>query len=111
DGVIVDQRTAASSPAGEALGQHADHGRELLALQLPKRPGSLVQSQQLELAPIGAVDEGSAFDEIVPRQRDQPSLWGAVDRVTRAANALQEAGDRSRRAQLADQIDLADVDA
>ena len=52
-----------------------------------------------------------AFDEIVARQRKQPALGRAVDGMARAADPLQEAGDGAGRADLADEIDLADVDA
>ena len=58
-----------------------------------------------------AVEQRRALDQVVARQREQPALRRAVDRVARAPDALQEARDRARRAELADQIDVADVDA
>ena len=57
------------------------------------------------------VEQRGAFDQLVARQREQPPLRSAADRVARAPDALQERRDRARRAELADQIDIADVDA
>ncbi len=58
-----------------------------------------------------AVDQRRAFDQFVARQREQPALGRAVDRVPGAPDPLQKARDRARRAELADQIDIADIDA
>ena len=52
-----------------------------------------------------------AFDQVVARDREQPALRRAGDRVARSADALQKRGDPVRRADLADQIDVPDVDA
>ena len=41
----------------------------------------------------------------------EPPLGRAADRVARAADALQKRRDRARRAELADEVDVADVDA
>ena len=57
------------------------------------------------------VEQRRAFDQFVARQREQPALGRAVDRVAGAADALQKRRDRARRAELADEIDLADIDA
>src|SRR5205807_9434110 len=65
----------------------------------------------IELAPAHRTDERRAFDQIVARNRQQPSLRRAADRVPRAADALQERGNAVRRSDLADQIDMTDVDA
>ena len=139
-GIVVDQRAAPPAPAAEALGQHADHGRVVLARQLPIGPRPPEQREQLvlaafaradlghdllrqhverllgdhepvQLAAVGAVDERRAFDEVVAREREQPTLRRAADLMSGAADALQEAGDGARRAELADEVDLADVDA
>src|SRR5262249_40040984 len=71
----------------------------------------LRDNQAVELAAAHAVDERRAFDEIVARERKQPPLGEPVDRVTGAADPLQKTRDRARRADLAHEIDLADVDA
>ena len=67
--------------------------------------------EPVEFAATHAVEQRRAFDQFVARQRKQPPLRRAADRVAGAADALQEAGDRARRAELAHQIDVADVDA
>ena len=43
--------------------------------------------------------------------REQPSFGNAIDLVPGAPDALQEGGDRAGRFDLADQVDIADVDA
>jgi hypothetical protein len=58
-----------------------------------------------------AIEQRRAFHKIVARKRKQAALGGAVDRVAGAADPLQEGGNRARRADLAGEIDLADVDA
>ena len=68
-------------------------------------------SQTIELAAAHAVEQRRALDQLVARQRKQPALGRAADRVAGAADPLQEARDRARRAELADEIDVADVDA
>ncbi len=67
--------------------------------------------QPVELAPPHAVDEGDALEAIVERQRKEPPLRRAVDRMAGTADPLQEGRDRARRADLADELDVADVDA
>jgi hypothetical protein len=67
--------------------------------------------QAVKLAAPDAVEKRCAFDEIVARQRKQPSLRRAADCVARASNTLQEGCDRAGRAHLANEIDVADIDA
>jgi len=67
--------------------------------------------QAVELAAAHAVDEGRTLNELVARQREEPPLGRAVDGVAGAPDALQEAGDRARRGELADEVDIADIDA
>ena len=52
-----------------------------------------------------------AFDEIVARHREHPALRRAGNRVAGSADPLQQRGDPVRRSDLADQVDVADVDA
>ena len=68
-------------------------------------------TKPIEFAAVDAVDQRCAFDKIVARQRKQAALGRAVDRMSRAADPLQEAGDGTGRADLADEVDLADIDA
>ena len=141
DPVVMNQRAAPAAPCGEPLGQHRHNRVEILARQLPVGPGAAEQrvklvlaatlgrrlrrrsaaparraaargsSSRVELASSHAVEQRRAFDQIVARQREQPPLRRAADRVAGAPDALQEGRDRARRAELADQIDIADVDA
>src|SRR5690606_3754254 len=56
-------------------------------------------------------DQRRAFDELVARQRKEPPLRQPTEAVPRAADALQERRDRARGAELADEVDVTDVDA
>ena len=67
--------------------------------------------EPVELAAPTRVEQRRAFDELVARQREEAPLGRPADGVAGAADALQEGRDRARRAELADEIDLADVDA
>src|SRR6266536_4543836 len=58
-----------------------------------------------------SVEHRRAFDELVARQREDTRLRNAADLMARAAGALQECRDRARRAQLTDELDVADVNA
>ncbi len=85
-----------------------DLGDDLLRQHVERLVGN---RQAIELAATHAVEQRRAFDQLVARQRKQPALRRAADRVAGAADALQEGRDRARRAELADEIDVADVDA
>ena len=141
DGVVVDQRAAPAAPGAEAFRQHAHDGREILARQLAIGPGAADAAHRARPRPIRAPPTSAticcastssgcsgiasrsssprrtlsmqrrAFDQLVARERKQPALGRAVDGMAGAPDALQEARDRARRADLADQVDLADVDA
>ena len=67
--------------------------------------------QRIEFAAADAIEQGHAFDEVVARLREQAPLRGRADRMSRATDALQQCRDRAWRAELADQVDVADVDA
>ena len=138
--VVMDQRAAPAAAGAKALRQHADHGVEIGARQRPIGPGAAEQREELVLAPLArrhfgddllrqhverlfrdreaiefpavhTVEQRRAFDQLVARQREQPALGRPRDRVARAADPLQKSRDRARRAELADQVDIADVDA
>ena len=138
--VAVDVRGTRAAAGGETLGQHAHHRIEIGARELAVGMRAAHQRVQRVLIPLGAgdlgddllgqhverlrrhdqrvqfaaahaIEQGGAFDQVVTRRRKQPCLRRAVDAVTGTAGALQERGDRARRAELADQVDLADVDA
>src|SRR4030095_3046746 len=65
----------------------------------------------VELAAPRAAEQDGTLDEIVAREREQPPLRQRIHAVSRTADALEEGCDPARRAELADEIDLADVDA
>ena len=140
DRIAVNQRAAPAMAGGEALGQHPHNRVEFCARQRPEGPGAQKQCvkcvfrpvlrrnfgddllgehvlrlvryrQAVEFAPPHAVEQSGAFDEIVARQRKQAPLRRAVDGVAGASDPLQESRDRARRAELADQIHIADIDA
>ncbi len=140
DRVVMDERAAPAAPRAEPVGEHAQNGGEILARQgaigigaaaalvervlapfLRRHLGDdllrqhverlLRDAEPVELAAADAVEQSGAFDQLVAREREEPSLGRAVDGVAGAADALQEAGDRARRGKLADEIDLADIDA
>ena len=118
----MDQRPPPAATGAKALGQHADDRDKIFAPQRPVWPGTTHQREELvllplprrdlgddllrqhierlfgdreaiELAAIDTIQQGRALDELVTRQREEPALWGAVDRVARAADALQEGRD------------------
>ena len=136
----MDERAAPAAASREALGEHARDAVEIRALERAERPGAaqpiikrgfrpilrrhfrddllrdhverpLGDDKAIELAAPHAVDQRDAFDEIVARQRNEAPLRRSADRVAGAADALEEGRDRARRADLADEIDVADVDA
>src|SRR5262249_5648736 len=65
----------------------------------------------VKLAAADAVEQRRALHQLVARQRKQPALGRAVDGVPGPPDALEKARDRARRPELADEVDLADVDA
>ena len=140
DRVVVDQRAAPAAPRREAFGEHMEQRRKILTRQVAIGPGAaharierrlrpvlrrhfgddllgerverpFGDRQPIEFAAPHAVEQRRAFHQFVARLREQPPLRQTIDRMPRASDALQEAGDRTRRAELADEIDLADVDA
>ena len=140
DRVVMDQRAPPAPAGGEALGEHLDHVVELGPLQIavgirlphqlehllhvpvfPRRLrhdllGQHVQrlvadDQPVELSPPDRPEQRGALDQLVAGERKEPPLGRAVHRVPRAAHPLEEGGDPPRRAQLGDQIHVADVDA
>ena len=140
DRVAMDQAGARAAAGGVALGDHPHHVVEILPRQAVVRPGAAqpvvepvfvpfaaghlgddllgqhVQrrrqdAQGVEFAAAHAVQQRRAFDQFVARGREQARLRHAADLVPCPSGALQEGGDRARRAELADQVDVADVDA
>ncbi len=70
-----------------------------------------MRDDPIELAAADRAEQRRALDEVVARDRQQPSLRRAGHGVAGSADALQQRRDAMRRADLADQVDVADVDA
>jgi hypothetical protein len=140
DPVAMEVGTGAPAAVGDALGQHREHLLELVVGQRGIRRraadhrhelvlGDLLgggrgddllredvewrvaQRDRVEVAAPHAAHERRALDELVAGQREHPALRRAAEVVARAADALEQRGERARRADLHDQIDRADVDA
>ena len=73
--------------------------------------GSRGQLDRVEPTRAHRGEQRGALDQLVARQRVEPTLRRAGAGVVGAADALQERGDAARRADLADELDRADVDA
>ena len=133
DTVAVEQRAA-------TVGVQLDDRVEVLARELAVGPGAPQAREQLVLVPglghargddrlrqdvercarLGRAieqalphrdEQRGRFDQLVLGQREEPALGRAADAVSGATDALQQRRDRARRAELHDQVDVADVDA
>ena len=139
-GVAMQIGGALAETGAEAVGQHPHHLVEVLACQRCIRLRAPHQGEQRVLVPLArrhfrhdllrqhvqrrgrhdqrvelaaphAIQQGRAFQQLVAGGRQQPALGHATDLVAGTAHPLQERGDAARRTDLADQIDVADVDA
>ena len=86
----------------------ADLGDDLLCGDVERQLGQL---DGVETTAVHRGQQRGALDELVARERVQPTLRGAGATVVGATDALQERGDAARRPDLADELDRADVDA
>ncbi len=140
DGIVVKQRAMTAASGRETFREHAHDFVELPAFEITEGMRAAQQGEQSVLIPFAsgdfghdllrenverfgghvelvqltaahAVEQCGAFDQIVARQGKQPPLGRAADRVPRAADALQKGCNGAGRSQLADEIDVADVDA
>ena len=84
-------------------------GRDRLLGEDVERGGS--RGQEVELPASDAVQQRGALDELVERQRKEPTLRDAREGVAGAADPLQERRDRPRGADLDDEVHVADVDS
>ena len=67
--------------------------------------------QAIQFAASDAAKQRGAFDQFIAAQRENPAFGQTAAFVFRATDALQKRGDGTRRAELANQIHRADVDA
>ena len=139
--VAVQVRGAMAAARAEAFREHAHHGEVLVARQASRTGYARVKTSNSASSPHSRAATsaticwartssglgGIATRSSSPRRtasssavhstsssrdkRKQPRLGLPADRVTGAPRALQEGRDRARRAELADQLDVADVDA
>ena len=139
DGVAMDIRRAVSSAGAVPIGDHTHHVQKLTVRERRVGVGPPHQLEQLilgpllcsdlgddllcehvqrlgrndqpvELAPAHRIEQRGAFDQLVTRQCKNARFRHAADLMTRPPRALQKGRDRSRRAQLAYELDVADVD-
>ena len=140
DAVAVDQRRRAAGAFADALAEHLDDVVEVVAVEVAVGPGAADEVEQVVLAPVLAgglgddllrqdverrdrlddaveapgahgADQGGALDQLVAAGREEPALGSQAEGVAGAADALQEGRDAAGRADLADEVDAADVDA
>ncbi len=138
--VVVQQRGAPAALGGVARREHGDDVGKLGLGQIPVRPGAPEQIEQRRLVPFlgrsfrdhllrehvegrlgnhdavelavpGRPYHRRALDQVVPRERKEPPFREAAHRVAGAPDALQQGRDAVRRGDLADQVDVPDVDA
>ena len=138
--VAMHPRAAGAEAAGIAFGQHPEHAIECLAGERAVGPCANQHREQrifvpiatghfshdhlrqhvqrrfrhrhaIQLAATHAIQQRGAFHQVVAGGREQAPFRHAADVVAGAAHALQERGDAARAAELADQVDIADVDA
>jgi hypothetical protein len=71
----------------------------------------IVRDDAIELAATHFAHQRRAFDEVIARDREEAAFRQSCNRMAGASDALQERGDAMRRGDLADQIDVTDIDA
>ena len=140
DAIVEDQRAAPPAPRAVTLAQHADDRVEIRPGKGAVRVGAADQRVELrrrptprrrprrrsaaparraavgivepvELAAPHGVEQRAALHQLVAREREQPPLGVPSTPWPERPDALQEGRDRARRAELADEVHVADVDA
>ena len=139
--VAVQVRRAPAAAGGDALGEHLQHlvelrargrgtgrrgapgrtsvlGADLLGgggrdhllrqdVERLRRRAGCGRARPARIARTAA----ARLHQLVAREREEDALRHAAEPVARAADALQQRRERARRAEVADQVDVADVDA
>ena len=140
DRIVMNQGAMAPASRAEALRQHADALVEFRARQITVAVRPAHQIEQLVFLPFArrhlggnllgqhverisrhdeavqfpashGVHQCRAFHELVPRQREEPALGSAPDRVAGTPHALQKSIDRAGGTYLTNQVHIPDVDA
>ena len=65
--------------------------------------------QRIQFAVANAAHGGEAFDQFIPAERKQASLWQTAALVAGPADALEQRGDGARGTELADQVNRPNV--
>ena len=140
DDVAVQVRAPAPASGRESTGEHREQCPPAVAGEVAIRPGAAHGGEQGVLVPVfgchhghgllrkdierclghvqgvqratpNRVQDGGALHQLVAAEWEQPALRGAAHGVTGTPRPLQEGRDGSRRTDLADQIDVPDVDS
>ena len=138
--VAMQPSAPGATAGGETVGQHPHDFGELFAAHLRIRPGACQRCEQrvlvpfacgdfgddllchnvqrrrrhdqcIQFTPAHAIEQGRAFDQFVAGGRENAALGHAADEMPGAAHALQEGSDAAWRSELADQVDITDIDA
>ena len=137
--VPVQEGAAAAPPVRDALAQDLQHPIELVAAQIPVGPGPPHQVPQVLLSHLGGRHRGDhllrhhvqrldrlpgpvevsgpdgphrrgALEQVVPRQRKEDALGRRSPPVSGASDPLEQRRERAGRADVADQVHVADID-
>src|ERR1051325_8681006 len=140
DGVVMEIRGAPAALGRESIGKHPDDGIELFARQIAigvSAPHHLKQIsfgpflggrggddllreyverqlgklQPIEFTATDGIDNCRALHQLISRERENSTFREPGDRVIRTAHSLEKTRDRTRRAKLANQVYVADIDA
>src|SRR5437868_8155129 len=130
DRVVMDQRRAPSAVRAETFREHFDDAVEFFAQKISVGPGRANEIEQLLFIPIfrrtrsddllgqnverffrnqqsiqlsasDGAQKRRTFNELIPAQRENAALRQSPSLVFRAADALQQSGDRARGCELA----------
>jgi hypothetical protein len=136
--VPVEQRRAPPAARGHAVGEHVEDRLECRAVEVairiarrasartPRRPSRPPRStprtaapgwrapggrERVELARTDRADGRRALHEVVAREREEDALRQRPAGVSGPADPLDRGRERARRADVAHEVDRADVDA
>src|SRR5262249_45336107 len=84
------------------------HSNNLLCQDVHRRFGN---SEAVQVTLTNSADKRGAFEQVVARGGKKTAFGYGATPVPRAANALQSAGNGARRANLANQVDAADINS
>src|SRR5216684_7344029 len=138
--IAVEIGCVAAASAGDAFGQHFDDFVEVLSRKIAVGIGAAKEMEEflfvpilggahgddllredvqggfgngdaIEIALANGADERGGFEQVIAGGGKEPALGNCAAPVSGATNALQANGNGTRRADLADEVDAADIDA